>query len=119
MDRTGIVVHLTAGIGALVASNVLGPRKDTRMVAGNLLLTLLGTGMLWVGWFGFNGGSAAAAGAIAAFANLVTHLSASAAGLTWMMLDYQETGKTSVPSRGESGARWSPRASRLLEHRER
>ena len=52
--------------------------------------------MLWVGWFGFNGGSAAAAGAGAAFANLVTHLSASMAGLVWLLLDYQETGKTSA-----------------------
>jgi ammonia channel protein AmtB len=52
--------------------------------------------MLWVGWFGFNGGSAAAAGAIASFANLVTHLSASAAGITWMLLDLKDTGKTSI-----------------------
>lgn len=92
----GIVVHVTAGVGALVAAIVVGPRKKNQMVAGNILLTLLGTGMLWVGWFGFNGGSAAAAGAQAAFANLVTHLSASMAGLTWMAADIRETGKTSV-----------------------
>ena len=92
----GIVVHLTAGVGALVAAVVLGPRKKNVMVPGNILLTLLGTGMLWVGWFGFNGGSAAAAGSEAAFANLVTHLSASIAGLVWMLLDYLESGKTSV-----------------------
>ncbi|KAK3245738.1 hypothetical protein CYMTET_44710 [Cymbomonas tetramitiformis] len=58
----GIVVHITAGIGALVAAIVCGPRKDNQMASGNLTLTFLGTGMLWVGWFGFNGGSAAAAG---------------------------------------------------------
>jgi ammonia channel protein AmtB len=46
----GIVVHITAGIGALVGCAVLGPRKDNRMVTGNLVLTVLGTGMLWVGW---------------------------------------------------------------------
>ena len=92
----GLVVHVTAGVGALVAACVVGPRRNATMVPGNLLLTLLGTGMLWVGWFGFNGGSAAAAGAGAAFANLVTHLSASMAGLVWLLLDYQETGKTSA-----------------------
>ena len=92
----GIVVHITAGIGALVAAIVVGPRKENRMVPGNILLTLLGTGMLWVGWFGFNGGSAGAAGHDAAFANLVTHLSASIAGLVWMALDYMETKKTSI-----------------------
>jgi len=92
----GLVVHLTAGVGALVAAYMVGPRKNTTMVPGNILLTLLGTGMLWVGWFGFNGGSAAAAGAGAAFANLVTHLSASMAGLVWLLLDYKETGKTSA-----------------------
>ena len=92
----GIVVHVTAGVGALVAAAVVGPRRDNRMVASNLLLTLFGTGMLWVGWFGFNGGSAGAAGHDAAFANLVTHLSASMAGLVWMALDYMETKKTSI-----------------------
>merc|ERR1712078_918527 len=90
------VHHQAAGVGALVAAYMVGPRKNTAMVPGNLLLTLLGTGMLWVGWFGFNWGSAAAAGAGAAFANLVTHLSASMAGLVWLLLDYQETGKTSA-----------------------
>ena len=64
----GIVVHITAGIGALVGATVLGPRKENKMIAGNLVLTVLGTGMLWVGWYGFNGGSALAAGADAAFA---------------------------------------------------
>uniref|UniRef100_A0A7R9TKY3 Ammonium transporter n=1 Tax=Prasinoderma coloniale TaxID=156133 RepID=A0A7R9TKY3_9VIRI len=92
----GIVVHVTAGVGALVACHVLGPRKNNTMVPGNILMTLLGTGMLWVGWFGFNGGSAAAAGTEAAFANLCTHLSASIAALVWMFLDYLETGKTSA-----------------------
>merc|ERR1712091_512310 len=92
----GLVVHVTAGVGALMGAYVVGPRQNNQMVPGNLLLTLLGTGMLWVGWFGFNGGSAASAGAGAAFANLVTHLSASMAGLMWLLLDYRETGKTSA-----------------------
>lgn len=92
----GIVVHITAGVGALVASKMLGPRKDNRLVAGNLVLTVIGTGMLWCGWFGFNGGSAAAAGAEAAFAILATQISAAAAGLVWMFQDIKETGKASM-----------------------
>mmetsp|Transcript_25378 Transcript_25378/g.30756 ORF Transcript_25378/g.30756 Transcript_25378/m.30756 type:complete len:556 (-) Transcript_25378:141-1808(-) len=92
----GIVVHITAGIGALVAAIVCGERRDNKLHQGNLALTMLGTGMLWVGWFGFNGGSAAAAGAEAAFAIVATQISAATAALVWMMLDIQETGKASL-----------------------
>ena len=81
----GIVVHITAGIGALVGCAVLGPRKDNRMVTGNLLLTVLGTGMLWVGWYGFNGGSALTASADAAFACLATQLAAATAAAVWSL----------------------------------
>lgn len=92
----GIVVHITAGIGALVGCAVLGPRKDNRMVIGNLPLTVLGTGMLWVGWYGFNGGSALTAGSNAAFAVLATQLAASTAAFTWSIQDVMETGKASL-----------------------
>jgi hypothetical protein len=83
----GIVVHITAGIGALVAAMYLGERKENKMHQGNLVLTFLGTAMLWVGWFGFNGGSAGAASAGAAFACLATQLSASVAAIVWTALD--------------------------------
>ena len=92
----GIVVHITAGIGALVGAAVLGPRKENKMVAGNLVLTVLGTGMLWVGWYGFNGGSALAAGADAAFACLATQIAAATAAMTWCAQDIAENGKASM-----------------------
>jgi len=87
----GIVVHITAGIAALVACIVVGPRSGhpkSAMMPHNLTMTLSGTGMLWVGWFGFNGGSALAANGNAAMAITVTHISASAAGLTWMTIEW-------------------------------
>jgi Amt family ammonium transporter len=80
----GIVVHITAGIGALVACLVVGPRTgypEQRMRPHNLTLTVTGAAMLWVGWFGFNGGSALRAGGDAAMAVAVTHISASTAAL--------------------------------------
>ena len=92
----GIVVHITAGIGALVAAMYLGERKENKMHQGNLVLTFLGTAMLWVGWFGFNGGSAGAASAGAAFACLATQLSASVSAIVWTALDVIENGKVSV-----------------------
>ncbi len=95
----GIVVHITAGIGALVACIVIGPRKGygtTPMIPHNLTMTVTGTGMLWVGWFGFNGGSALAADGAAAMAITVTHLSASTAALTWMGIEWVKHGKPSV-----------------------
>ena len=95
----GIVVHITAGVGALVACIVVGPRKgygDTPMFPHNMTMTVTGTAMLWVGWFGFNGGSALAANGGAAMAIAATHISASAAGLTWMGIEWRQHGKPSA-----------------------
>lgn len=95
----GIVVHITAGVAALVAAVVLGPRHGfprTPMLPHNLTMTVTGAGMLWVGWFGFNGGSALAANGDAAMAMIVTHLSASAGALTWAAIEWKKFGKASV-----------------------
>jgi Amt family ammonium transporter len=95
----GIVVHITAGVAALVACIVIGPRTgygQTPMFPHNLTMTITGTGMLWVGWFGFNGGSALAANGDAAMAITVTHLSASTAALTWMAIEWLTRGKPSA-----------------------
>ncbi|MBM4335386.1 MAG: ammonium transporter [Deltaproteobacteria bacterium] len=95
----GIVVHITAGIAALVACLVIGPRHGfprTAMPPHNLTMTVTGTGMLWVGWFGFNAGSALAANGTAATALVATHVSASAAALTWMAIEWVRFGRPSV-----------------------
>ncbi|MGB1541674.1 MAG: ammonium transporter, partial [Cycloclasticus sp.] len=95
----GIVVHITAGVAALVAALVLGPRKGfptTPMPPHNLSMTIAGAGMLWVGWFGFNGGSALAANGDAAMAIIVTHISASMGAFTWMVIEWKKFGKPSA-----------------------
>ena len=95
----GTVVHITAGVAALVAALVLGPRRGfprTAMPPHNLTMTVSGAGMLWVGWFGFNGGSALAADGNAGMAILVTHLSAASASLAWMAAEWWRYGKPSV-----------------------
>jgi Amt family ammonium transporter len=95
----GLVVHITAGVAALVAAIVLGPRKGfptTPMPPHNLTMTIAGAGMLWVGWFGFNGGSALAANGDAAMAILVTHISASMGAFTWMVIEWKKFGKPSA-----------------------
>jgi Amt family ammonium transporter len=95
----GTVVHITAGVAALVAALMLGPRKGfgtQAMPPHNLTLTVAGAGMLWVGWFGFNGGSALAANGSASMAVLVTHISASAGALAWMGMEWLRHGKPSV-----------------------
>ena len=95
----GIVVHITAGVAALVAAVVLGNRRgfpSQAMPPHNMTLTIMGAGMLWVGWFGFNGGSALAANGDAAMAMLVTHISAAAAALTWMGAEWVRYGKPSA-----------------------
>jgi Amt family ammonium transporter len=95
----GIVVHLTAGIAALVACLAIGPRRgfpETPMPPHNLTMCVTGTGMLWVGWYGFNGGSALAAGGGAAMAITVTQISAAAAALTWMTIEWIRNGTPSV-----------------------
>jgi Amt family ammonium transporter len=95
----GIVVHITAGTAALVAAIVIGPRRGfpkTPMPPHNLTMTITGAGMLWVGWFGFNGGSALAATGDASMAMLVTHISAAAGTLTWAAIEWKKFGKASV-----------------------
>ncbi|MBP6723702.1 MAG: ammonium transporter [Halioglobus sp.] len=95
----GTVVHITAAVAALVAALVIGPRRGFGTVAmppHNLTLTVAGAGMLWVGWFGFNAGSAVAANGSAAMAMLVTHLSASAGALAWMTMEWLRHGKPSM-----------------------
>jgi Amt family ammonium transporter len=95
----GTVVHITAGVGALVAALVIGNRKGfptQAMPPHNLTMTVTGAGMLWVGWFGFNGGSALAANGDAGMAILVTHISAATGSLAWMMMEWIRHGKPSV-----------------------
>jgi Amt family ammonium transporter len=92
----GTVVHITAGVSSLVAALVLGRREGfphTSMPPQNMTMTVKGAGMLWVGWFGFNGGSALAANGDAAMAMLVTHISAAAGALTWMFYEWKKFGK--------------------------
>lgn len=95
----GTVVHITAGVAALVAALMLGPRKGfgtSAILPHNMTMTIAGAGMLWVGWFGFNGGSALAANGDAAMAMIVTHISASAGAMTWMFLEWMKYGKPSA-----------------------
>ena len=95
----GTVVHITAGVAALVAAVMMGPRRGFGSVAmppHNLTMTVTGAGMLWVGWFGFNAGSAVAADQSAAMAMLVTHLSAACGALAWMSMEWIRHGKPSV-----------------------
>lgn len=95
----GTVVHITAGVAALVAAIVLGPRRGfgtVAMVPHNMTMTVMGAGMLWVGWFGFNGGSALASNGDAAMAMLVTHISAATGAFTWMMIEWKWHGKPSA-----------------------
>jgi len=95
----GLVVHLTCGVGALVAALVLGKRKgfpNSAMPPHNRSLVVMGAAMLWVGWFGFNAGSAVAASTDAGMAMLVTHISAAVGAFTWMALEWIKQGKPTV-----------------------
>ncbi|MGB5671464.1 MAG: ammonium transporter [Sedimenticolaceae bacterium] len=95
----GTVVHITAGVAALVAALVIGPRRGFPTVAmppHNMTMTVMGAGMLWVGWFGFNGGSALAANGDAAMAMLVTHISAAAGAMVWMTMEWLKFSKPSA-----------------------
>ena len=95
----GTVVHITAGVAALVCALVIGKRSGfgkTPMPPHNMTMTVTGAGMLWVGWFGFNGGSALAADGNASMAMLVTHISAAAGSLSWVMMEKIKHGKASV-----------------------
>ena len=92
----GIVVHLTCGAGALAAVFVVGPRKDygkRQFFPHNLPMTLTGTGLLWFGWFGFNGGSALAADGVAATAFVATHLGGMAGMAMWTIVEWWHRGK--------------------------
>lgn len=95
----GAVVHVSSGFSALACAMVLGKRRGWRtdyMAPHNLPYVLLGTGLLWTGWFGFNGGSARAASAVAVNAIVVTHLTAVAAAFTWMVVEWHHRGKPTV-----------------------
>lgn len=95
----GIVVHITAGVAALIACVMVGPRKgfpNTQMPPHNLATTIAGAGMLWVGWFGFNAGSQLAANGSAAMTLVVTHLSACAACVVWAVIEKVKLGKSSA-----------------------
>ncbi|QRN93177.1 ammonium transporter [Archangium violaceum] len=83
----GAVVHLTSGVSALVVALVVGRRKGARQPPHNLAFTLLGAGLLWFGWFGFNAGSALAANELAAVAATNTHLAAAAGAVAWGIVD--------------------------------
>jgi ammonium transporter, Amt family len=95
----GLVVHVNAGVAALVAALYIGNRRGFPHVSRpphSMPLTVLGAGMLWVGWFGFNAGSALTASGSAAMTMWVTHLGASTGALTWMVLEWVRYGKPSV-----------------------
>jgi Amt family ammonium transporter len=95
----GTVVHLNCGIAGLVACIMLGARRGygkENMPPHDLTLAVAGTALLWVGWFGFNGGSALAAGSAAVMAIVVTHLAAAAGALAWMAVEWWSRGKASV-----------------------
>lgn len=89
----GTVVHINAGMAALAGALVLGKRKGTLSPPHSLPLAILGAGMLWFGWFGFNAGSAVGAGALASNAFVTTHVATAVAGLVWSLLDWMFHGK--------------------------
>ena len=95
----GTVVHISAGVTALVLATMLGPRRDFKRVPNvphNVPFSLLGAGLLWFGWFGFNAGSALAADGIAANALVTTHSAAAAALITWMVLETWRNGRATA-----------------------
>ena len=95
----GLVVHLTAGSSALVLAAMLGPRSTFPLQVDpphNPAMVMIGASMLWVGWFGFNAGSALAADGNAGMAMVVTHISAATASLVWMLMDWSRFGKPTL-----------------------
>ena len=95
----GTVVHITAGVAAIVAAVVMGNRRgfpDAPMMPHNMTMSITGAGMLWVGWFGFNAGSAVAANGDAGMAMLVTHISAACGAFTWAVMEWIKHGKPSA-----------------------
>ena len=91
----GTVVHINSGVAGLMCCLVLGKRKDTGP-AHNMVLTFIGASLLWVGWFGFNAGSAVTAGLQAGMAMLVTHMATATAGFAWMIVEWMMRGKPTV-----------------------
>jgi len=95
----GLVVHISSGVSALAAAIIIGKRKGhghEHMPPHNLTMTLLGAALLWFGWFGFNGGSAIASGVLATSAFLATHIAASTAVLSWLILEWIHRGKPTL-----------------------
>jgi len=95
----GLVVHVSSGVSALAAAVLIGKRRgygQEPMPPHNMTMTLLGAALLWFGWFGFNAGSAVASGALATSAFVATHISASAAALSWMFAEWYTRGKPTV-----------------------
>ena len=94
----GTVVHINAGIAGLIVALVLGKRRgypDTKLPSNSVVLTMVGAGMLWVGWFGFNAGSGLAADGVAGMAAVVTQIATATATLTWMFIEWARKGKPS------------------------
>jgi len=95
----GTVVHINAGIAGLIVALVLGKREGypkTKMPSNSIVLTMVGAGMLWVGWFGFNAGSGLAADGVAGMAAVVTQIATATATLTWMFIEWARKGKPSA-----------------------
>ena len=91
----GTVVHINSGVAGLMAAIMLGKRKDPSP-PHNIILVFIGASMLWVGWFGFNAGSAVTAGLQAGMAMLVTHMATAVAGFTWMIVEWMQRGKPTL-----------------------
>jgi Amt family ammonium transporter len=92
----GIVVHLTSGMAALALVLILGARKDIRLLPHHLGYSVMGAGLLWFGWFGFNGGSALAANELAIHAFMTTNTAAAAAMLSWLLIEVVKNGKPTL-----------------------
>jgi Amt family ammonium transporter len=92
----GTVVHINAGIAGLVGALILGKRKDTALIPSNLPMVVIGTGLLWFGWFGFNAGSAVASNALASVAFLNTNVATAVAALSWMFVEWLHAKKPTV-----------------------
>ncbi|MCK9419853.1 MAG: ammonium transporter [Nitrospirae bacterium] len=92
----GTVVHINAGIAALVGALVLGKRREKALIPGNLTLVITGAGLLWFGWFGFNAGSALAANGLAGAAFINTNTAAAVAAIAWMVVEWMHSGKATV-----------------------
>lgn len=92
----GTVVHINAGVAALVGALVLGKRREKPILPGNLTLVITGAGLLWFGWFGFNAGSAVAANGLAGAAFINTNTATSVAALSWMLVEWKHSGKPTV-----------------------